>query len=165
MTFFSLIFLGVDPVNLRIKIISGQQLPRPRGASLKATAIDPYVTVQVLVSDFCLGVFGNFFNFFFSLFQGVPADCAEARTRTVSSDGHDPIFDESFEFNVAVPELALVRFLVLDDDFINDDFIGQLTVPVSCLTAGFKHVRLLNLHGDPLSPQANLFVKISITNR
>ena len=165
MTFFSLIFLGVDPVNLRIKIISGQQLPRPRGASLKATAIDPYVTVQVLVSFLKEFLRVLFFLTFFSLFQGVPADCAEARTRTVSSDGHDPIFDESFEFNVAVPELALVRFLVLDDDFINDDFIGQLTVPVSCLTAGFKHVRLLNLHGDPLSPQANLFVKISITNR
>lgn len=97
------------------------------------------------------------------------ADCAEARTRTVSSDGHDPIFDESFEFNVNVPELALVRFLVLDDDFINDDFIGQLTVPVSSLTPGFKHVRLLSLNGEALSgggnSPANLFVKISITNR
>ena len=84
---------------------------------------------------------------------------------------------------MAVPELALVRFLVLDDDFINDDFIGQLTVPVSCLTTGFKHVRLLNLHGEEFfgggsgqgsggnvgggggGSQANLFVKISITKR
>ena len=130
-------------MNIRIKIISGQQLPRPKGASLKASSIDPYVTVQCL---------------------GVPTDCAEARTRTVSNDGHNPIFDESFEFNVNVPELALIRFLVLDDDFINDDFIGQLTIPVSSLHPGFAHVRLQNMNGE-IIPHANLFVKISITNR
>lgn len=134
---------GIDPVNIRIKIISGQQLPRPKGASLKANSIDPYVTVQCL---------------------GVPFDCAEARTRTVSNDGDNPLFDESFELNVNVPELAVIRFLVLDDDFINDDFIGQLTVPVSTMSPGYKHVRLQNLNGEVI-PNATLFVKVSITNR
>ncbi|KAJ6225585.1 hypothetical protein RDWZM_004130 [Blomia tropicalis] len=133
---------GIDPLNIRIKVISGQQLPRPKGASLKASSIDPYVMVQCL---------------------GVTMDCAEARTRTVSSDGHNPIFDESFEFVVNVPELALIRFLVLDDDFINDDFIGQLTIPVNQLQPGFKHVRLQNMNGEVVD--GNLFVKISITHR
>ncbi|KAL3209256.1 hypothetical protein MRX96_009250 [Rhipicephalus microplus] len=101
-------FSDNEPLYLRVKIISGQQLPLPRGASSKATAIDPYVTVQVF---------------------GIPTDCAEARTKTVSNEGHSPIFDECFEFTVAAPELAVLRFAVLDDEFIGDDFIGQHSIP------------------------------------
>ncbi|XP_054162349.1 inactive phospholipase C-like protein 1 [Oppia nitens] len=132
---------GIDPLCIRLKIISGQQLPRPRGASSKATSIDPYVLVQLF---------------------GVPADCAEARTRTVSND--NPIFDESFEFNVTVPELALLRFVVLDDDYINDDFIGQNVVPVECIQSGYKHMRLYQMNGECL-PIATIFVQISLTHR
>lgn len=50
--------------------------------------------------------------------------------------GHSPVFDESFEFTVTVPELAMLRIAVLDDEFIGDDFIGQCTVPLSCLRRG-----------------------------
>ncbi|KAL1484373.1 hypothetical protein MTO96_011350 [Rhipicephalus appendiculatus] len=114
-------FSDNEPLYLRVKIISGQQLPLPRGASSKATAIDPYVTVQVF---------------------GIPTDCAEARTKTVSNEGHSPIFDECFEFTVAAPELAVLRFAVLDDEFIGDDFIGQHSIPVSSLKTGYRHVQL-----------------------
>lgn len=118
-------------------------MPRPTGASLKANSIDPYIIVQCL---------------------GMPMDCAEYRTSTASNNGHNPIFDESFEFNVSLPELTLIRFLVLDDDFINDDFIGQLTVPVSCLTSGYRHVKLLDMD-DRIIPNTTLFIKIAITKR
>ena len=67
--------------------------------------IDPYVLVELF---------------------GVSADCREDRTRTASNDnGVCPQFDESFEFRLAVPSLVLVRFVVLDDDFIGDEFIGE----------------------------------------
>lgn len=46
------------------------------------------------------------------------------------------MFDESFQFDINVPELTLIRFLVLDDDFIGDDFIGQFTIPFDCLQSG-----------------------------
>jgi C2 domain len=48
----------------------------------------------------------------------------------------NPIFDESFEFQINLPELALVRFAVLDDDFIGDEFIGQYTIPFACMQPG-----------------------------
>nr|XP_027194064.1 inactive phospholipase C-like protein 1 [Dermatophagoides pteronyssinus] len=134
---------AVDPLNIRIKIISGQQLPRPKGASMKANSIDPYIIVQCL---------------------GTTIDCAEYRTSTISNDGHNPIFDESFEFNVCLPELTMIRFLVLDDDYINDDFIGQLTIPVSCLESGYKHIKLLNMNNE-IIPNTSLFVKIALTRR
>lgn len=134
---------SIDPLSLRLKIISGQQLPRPRGASTKASTIDPYVVIQVF---------------------GVPADCAEARTRTISNDGSSPVFDESFEFNITVPELAMLRFVVLDDEFINDDFIGQNTFPVESMERGYRHVPLLASTGERL-PNATLFVHVAMTHR
>ena len=46
------------------------------------------------------------------------------------------MFDESFEFQINLPELALVRFAVLDDEFIGDEFIGQHTIPFECMQTG-----------------------------
>lgn len=47
-----------------------------------------------------------------------------------------PVFDESFDIELQLPELALIRFVVLDDEYIGDDFIGQCTVPVNCIQSG-----------------------------
>lgn len=85
------------------QVISGQNLPKPKGAGAKGDVVDPYVYVEI---------------------HGIPADCTERRTRTVTQNGDNPVFDESFEFQINLPELAMVRFVVLDDDFIGDDFIG-----------------------------------------
>ena len=54
--------------------------------------------------------------------------------------GYNPVFDETFEFHVNLPELALIRFVVLDDDFIGDGFIAQFTMPIECLQTGNKHL-------------------------
>ena len=37
--------------------------------------------------------------------------------------GQNPFFDENFTFYVHFPEMALIRFNILDDDFIGDEFI------------------------------------------
>lgn len=63
-----------------------------------------------------------------------------------------------------MPELALLRFVVLDDDYIGDDFIGQYTIAFECLQPGYRNVPLLCLAGEPL-PHASLFVHVAITNR
>lgn len=58
--------------------------------------------------------------------------------------GVNPNFDENFQFELSVPELALIRFLVLDDEYIGDDFIGQYTIPFECLQSGIKMFYFLN---------------------
>ncbi|KAI4817447.1 hypothetical protein KUCAC02_010848 [Chaenocephalus aceratus] len=75
-----------------------------------------------------------------------------------------PVFDESFEFQINLPELTMVRFVVLDDDFIGDEFIGQYTIPLECLQPGYRHVPLQSLTGEEL-PHAKLFVHVALTNR
>ncbi|KAM9343985.1 inactive phospholipase C-like protein 1 [Pholidichthys leucotaenia] len=134
---------GVPPQTLRIKVISAHNLPKPQGSGAKGEFIDPYVVLEL---------------------HGVPADCAEQRTRTAAQNQDDPLFDETFEFQVNMPELALLRFVVLDDDYIGDDFIGQYTVAFECLQPGYRNVPLLGLAGDPL-PHTSLFVHVAITNR
>lgn len=76
--------------------------------------------------------------------------------------GFNPWWDTEFEFEVAVPDLALVRFMVEDyDSSSKNDFIGQSTIPWNCLKQGYRHVHLLSKNGDQ-HPSATLFVKISI---
>ncbi|KAK2905649.1 inactive phospholipase C-like protein 1 isoform X1 [Channa argus] len=134
---------GVPPQTLRIKVISAHNLPKPQGSGAKGEVIDPYVVLEL---------------------HGVPSDCAEQRTRTAAQNQDDPLFDETFEFQVNMPELALLRFVVLDDDYIGDDFIGQYSVAFECLQPGYRNVPLLGLTGDPL-PHTSLFVHVAVTNR
>lgn len=63
-----------------------------------------------------------------------------------------------------MPELALLRFVVLDDDYIGDDFIGQYSVAFECLQPGYRNVPLLGIAGDQL-PHTSLFVHVAVTNR
>ncbi|KAL8614071.1 hypothetical protein ACOMHN_026288 [Nucella lapillus] len=121
---------------LLFQIISGQNFPKPKGSAAKGDVTDPYVTIEVF---------------------GIPADCAEERTKTVPHNGYNPIFDESFEFQINLPELALVRFAVLDDDYIGDEFIGQYTLPFECMQTGYRHIQLLSNTGNPM-PNCTLFV-------
>ncbi|XP_017308381.1 inactive phospholipase C-like protein 2 isoform X1 [Ictalurus punctatus] len=134
---------GVSAQLLHIKVISGQNLPKPRGSAAKGDVVEPYIYVEI---------------------HGIPADCAEQRTKTVSQNGDNPIFDESFEFQINLPELAVLRFVVLDDDYIGDEFIGQYTIPFECLQPGYRHVPLQSLTGE-LLPNTTLFVHVAITNR
>ncbi len=134
---------GVSAQLLHIKVISGQNLPKPRGSAAKGDVVEPYIYVEI---------------------HGIPADCAEQRTKTVSQNGDNPIFDESFEFQINLPELAALRFVVLDDDYIGDEFIGQYTIPFECLLPGYRHVPLQSLTGEFL-PNTTLFVHVAITNR
>ncbi|XP_035386699.1 inactive phospholipase C-like protein 2 isoform X2 [Electrophorus electricus] len=134
---------GVSAQLLHIKVISGQHLPKPRGSAAKGDVVEPYIYVEI---------------------HGIPADCAEQRTKTVTQNGDNPIFDESFEFQINLPELAILRFVVLDDDYIGDEFIGQYTIPFECLQPGYRHVPLQSLTGEFL-PNTTLFVHVAITNR
>ncbi|XP_077175454.1 inactive phospholipase C-like protein 1 isoform X2 [Paroedura picta] len=134
---------GASPQVLHVKIISGQNFPKPKGACAKGDVIDPYVCIEI---------------------HGIPADCAEQRTKTVQQNSDNPIFDESFEFQINLPELAMIRFVVLDDDYIGDEFIGQYTCPLECLQPGYRHVPLRSFVGD-IMEHVTLFVHVAITNR
>ncbi|XP_037382374.1 1-phosphatidylinositol 4,5-bisphosphate phosphodiesterase delta-1 isoform X2 [Talpa occidentalis] len=128
-----------NPKQLKIKVITGQQLPKVNKS--KNSIVDPKVTVEI---------------------HGMSQDTASRQTAVITNNGFNPRWDKEFEFKVNVPELALVRFVVEDYDASSkNDFIGQSTIPLSCLKQGYRHVHLLSKNGDQY-PSATLFVKMSL---
>lgn len=137
---------GVEKVTVSIKVISAQQLPKPADTKgetrTKGEIIDPYVKVD---------------------FHGIPADNASFKTKVVQDNGFNPVWEEKrFEKDLLMPELAMIRFVVFDEDVgLVDDFIGQFTLPFTSLRPGYRHVHLLGNNGESLG-YATLFVHIEI---
>ncbi|XP_062845640.1 1-phosphatidylinositol 4,5-bisphosphate phosphodiesterase delta-4 [Trichomycterus rosablanca] len=127
------------PLALTIKIISGQQLPK---VNLKeGSIVDPLVRVEI---------------------HGAPMDQAKQETRYIENNGFNPIWNDTLNFTIHVPELALVRFVVEDyDKTSKNDFVGQFTLPFSCIQQGYRHIHLLSKDGTSIPP-SSLFVHIRI---
>ncbi|KAM6046466.1 LOW QUALITY PROTEIN: 1-phosphatidylinositol 4,5-bisphosphate phosphodiesterase eta-2 [Chlamydotis macqueenii] len=124
---------------LILRIISGQQLPKPRDSMLgdRGEIIDPFVEVEVI---------------------GLPVDCFKEQTRVVDDNGFNPMWEETLVFTVHMPEIALVRFLVWDHDPIGRDFIGQRTIAFSSMMPGYRHVYLEGIE------EASIFVHVAIND-
>uniref|UniRef100_A0A3B4B6R7 C2 domain-containing protein n=2 Tax=Periophthalmus magnuspinnatus TaxID=409849 RepID=A0A3B4B6R7_9GOBI len=89
---------------------------------------------------------------------------ATKETHVIHNNGFNPSWNESFQFDVYVPELALVRFLVEDYDSTSDnEFVAQCTLPFNSLQMGYRHVLLLNKSGNIL-PSARLFVHVMVVD-
>nr|XP_060638622.1 1-phosphatidylinositol 4,5-bisphosphate phosphodiesterase delta-1 isoform X2 [Anolis sagrei ordinatus] len=129
------------PKKLKVKVISGQQLPKVNKS--KNSIVDPRVIVEI---------------------HGVQKDYDKKQTKVIDNNGFKPTWDETFEFKVNVPQLALVRFMVEDfDTATKNDFMGQFTAPFLSLKRGYRHIHLLTKNGDQYS-SATLFVHIAIAD-
>ncbi|NXL98873.1 PLCD4 phosphodiesterase, partial [Tyrannus savana] len=130
---------GPGPINLTIQVISGQQLPKVANSK---DIIDPLVRVEI---------------------YGVPADQAHQETKYIENNGFNPRWDETLQFQLHVPELALVRFVVEDyDKTSRNDFVGQFTLAFANIKPGYRHIHLLSKDGTSIPP-SSLFVHIRIT--
>ncbi|XP_076450758.1 1-phosphatidylinositol 4,5-bisphosphate phosphodiesterase delta-4-like isoform X2 [Babylonia areolata] len=125
----------------KLTIISGTQIPKPKD-SKKGEVIDPFIKIEV---------------------HGAPSDCAEYRTKVINNNGFNPRWYESCVFTVRVPELAVVRFVVKDEDRGKDDFIGYYTLPFTSMQQGYRHIPLYDTYGDRYS-QTYIFVHVAISS-
>ncbi|KAL3999224.1 hypothetical protein ACER0C_006995 [Sarotherodon galilaeus] len=127
------------PVVLTIQVISGQQLPK---VNIKEDSIvDPLIRVEV---------------------HGVPMDQAKQETRYIENNGFNPMWYDTLHFTIHTPELAMVRFVVEDyDKTSKNDFVGQYTLPLSCMQQGYRHIHLLSKDGTSIPP-SSLFVYLRI---
>ncbi|NWZ49143.1 PLCD4 phosphodiesterase, partial [Haliaeetus albicilla] len=160
---------GPGPITLTIQVISGQQLPKVANTK-DGAVIDPLVRVEI---------------------HGVPADQARQETKYIENNGEchsgpavprwpipalphppsthspfpgfNPRWDETLQFQLHVPELALVRFVVEDyDKTSRNDFVGQFTLAFTNIKPGYRHIHLLSKDGTSIPP-SSLFVHIRIT--
>ncbi|XP_076153702.1 1-phosphatidylinositol 4,5-bisphosphate phosphodiesterase delta-3-A-like isoform X2 [Alosa pseudoharengus] len=134
---------GHTPTQLTIRVISAQQLPKVN-TDRPNSIVDPQVWVEI---------------------HGVAIDSTREKTHRVDNNGFNPRWDCTLSFQLQVPELALVRFVVEDHDHTaKNDFVGQFTLPFTSLSTGYRHVHLLRADGVSLSP-ASLFVHIKVTRQ
>ncbi|XP_077459403.1 1-phosphatidylinositol 4,5-bisphosphate phosphodiesterase eta-2 [Stigmatopora argus] len=130
---------GQKKIQLVLKIISGQQLPKPKDSMFgdRGEIIDPFVEVEII---------------------GLPVDCTKQQTRVVDDNGFNPMWEETLVFHILMPQIALVRFQVWDHDPIGRDFIGQRTISFSSMMPGYRHVYLEGM------AESSIFVHIAIIN-
>ncbi|KAL6044563.1 hypothetical protein STEG23_035191 [Scotinomys teguina] len=133
---------GPPRTTLTVQVLTAQQLPK-LNAEKPSSIVDPLVRVEI---------------------HGVPADCAHKETDYVLNNGFNPCWEQTLKFQLRVPELVLVRFVVEDYDSTSpNDFVGQFTLPLNSLKQGYRHIHLLSKDGASLSP-ATLFVHVCIEN-
>ncbi|XP_068588353.1 1-phosphatidylinositol 4,5-bisphosphate phosphodiesterase delta-1a isoform X2 [Cebidichthys violaceus] len=123
-----------------VMVISAQQLPKINKDKQKSI-VDPLVRVEI---------------------YGVPADNASKETHYINNNGFNPMWNESFRFDIHVPELAMLRFVVEDyDSTSQNDLIGHYCLPLTSVQNGYRHVPLLTKRGDVIC-SAGLFVHLML---
>ena len=94
--------------------------------------------------------------------HGVPADRQKSDTSVVRANGFNPVWNDTMNFTVMCPQLALVMFRVLDDIKLSKDpTIAQYCLPMRCLQTGYRMIELRDMRGERLGP-TGLFVHIAI---
>ncbi|XP_075906623.1 1-phosphatidylinositol 4,5-bisphosphate phosphodiesterase delta-1a isoform X1 [Nelusetta ayraudi] len=123
-----------------VMVISAQQLPKINKDKNKSI-VDPLVRVEL---------------------YGVTADNASKETHYIENNGFNPMWNESLQFDVHVPELVMVRFVVEDyDSTSQNDLVGHYCLPLTSVQNGYRHVPLLTKRGDVIC-SAGLFVHLML---
>ncbi|XP_033914979.3 1-phosphatidylinositol 4,5-bisphosphate phosphodiesterase delta-1 isoform X1 [Acipenser ruthenus] len=133
----------LTPKKLHVMIISGQQLPK-ENKNKNNSVVDPLVRIEI---------------------SGVPCDVCSAETEHIEDNGFNPSWNKNFQFDISVPELALVRFVVEDHDVASrNDFVAQYTLPLMSLQNGYRHVPLLTKEGNPIA-SSSIFIHIMVVDQ
>ncbi|KAG0352037.1 hypothetical protein BC939DRAFT_505190 [Gamsiella multidivaricata] len=134
-------FIKSHPVDITLEVISAQQLPRPNEEK-SGDVSDPVCEIELLV----------------------PGESAvKYKTRHVSDNGFNPVWQETFKFRVDYEhhELVFFRFVVQDEDIKFSDLIASYCISLDCLQEGYRHVPLHDASGDPYL-YSTLFIKVTI---
>ncbi|KAF9161731.1 Phospholipase C [Actinomortierella ambigua] len=135
-------FVKTYPVDVEIEIISAQQLPRPNEAT-SGDVVDPVCELELLV-------------------PGQPTH--KVKTRHISDNGFNPVWNEPFKFRIDYEhhELVFFRFVVHDEDIKFSDLLSAYCISLDAMEQGYRHIQLLDPMGEKYL-YSTLFVKINIT--
>jgi hypothetical protein len=137
------------PMEIKIKILAGSCLPKPNGDKL-GEKIDPYVKVELHDVKIKNNGKEQFYTDGFS-------------TKSIDNNGYCPVWtDKGKTLNVVNPDVAMLLFLMIDEDVGIDDKIASAAIPISCLRKGFRSIQLYDRHNSRVGPfhYATLLVHI-----
>ena len=123
---------------LVVRVISAQQLPRPKDTQgreiIDKDTVDPYVRIEVHSPTWPTSAMT-------SASVGNNGDRSlKARTSVVRNNGFNPRWDETLELEFDVlggmTEFVFVRFVIKDDDVDRDNWIGMYCACLSTMELG-----------------------------
>jgi len=136
---------------LKVRVISAQQLPRPRDSQgreiLDKSIMDPYVEVSLLVPDWSHSPFlPSESTAKYTPASGpqvggaTSARVVSNRTKVVKNNGFNPVWNESFSLPFdcvgEMMDLVFVKFAVKEGGQDNDEPPAQYITPLQCLRQG-----------------------------
>lgn len=84
--------------------------------------------------------------------HGIPADKVKKRTNTIYKSNEPNWENQTFEFLIRVPDIAILRLEVWEHDrFQRDDFVGQACFSVIEMKTGIRSVPLKCINGNTLN--------------
>ncbi|KPM07322.1 phospholipase C gamma-like protein 1 [Sarcoptes scabiei] len=130
-------FDEVSPIILTVRIICAKNLRK-----MIKGILCPLVEVELIGNEF---------------------DAKKFNTDIIYDNGLCPKWNDAhFVFNIAHPELSLLRFVVYHrDNFDENSIVGQATFPTSCLRQGIRSIRLRNEYSE-YQELGTLLVQIQI---
>eukprot|EP01134_Creolimax_fragrantissima_P006680 CFRG6680T1 len=124
-------FDQVEPMKLSIEILGGHHISNQKMCSL-AVVVELY---------------------------GLKHEYRRYKTKTLSQNSLNPRWeDEIFSCKVSLPDIALVKFSVLNVS--SGKYIGQCTIPLRSVRLGYRHVPIRDMLGSTTAYGA-LFVKVN----
>lgn len=140
---------------LKVRVISAQQLPRPRDSQGREIfdklfdkgIVDPYVEVSLLVPDWTHSPFlpsesdANYTPASGPQVGGATsARVVSNKTKVIKNNGFNPVWDESFSlpFDCVgdMRDLVFLKFAVRVEGQDNDEPLAQYITPLGCLRQG-----------------------------
>jgi hypothetical protein len=88
------------------------------------------------------------------------------KTRTISDNGFNPVWDERFQFNVDFPEMACLSLVVYDEDTFGDAVVvGQSVIPIGSkdsptLLSGWRSVQVYNTYSSEM-PVTSVLIHVT----
>ncbi|KAI5617659.1 1-phosphatidylinositol 4,5-bisphosphate phosphodiesterase epsilon-1 isoform X8, partial [Silurus asotus] len=79
---------------------------------------------------------------------GLPADNCHFRTKPIHRNTLNPMWNESFTFQVHFEDLAFLRLAVVENN--SSQVTAQRILPLKALKPGYRHLQLRNQHNEAL---------------
>merc|ERR1712150_14430 len=131
---------------IKVTLISGQLLPDSTGTNFGGDKVNPFVKIRI---------------------RGHPDDKTnKEQSEVVISNGFNPVWNETFLFDIKVPSLAFLEFRVKSKvSSGKDQNLGAFVCPLVMVQEGFRRVVLKSYQRKIVISPASLLVHIEITKR
>jgi hypothetical protein len=124
---------------LKVTVINARQLPKIKW-DRDSEVVDPFVILSL---------------------HGIAQDCKKVRTKTIQNNGFNPVWNETFEFDILMSELALLCFEIKDADKVGTNKLAHYALPVESIRPGYRIIHPLDIANERI-PMCNLLCHFHI---